>query len=678
MRPALVIDSGGGHPGRVIEAEREALFDELLTNALADPEVLASSKHERAPSPQWLRETARAHRFLILGQVIATEDDYRLALTQEHTGQAKRRAVKFAAVVAGIVLVLTPLGLGVLSNWSNELRDGNAASPPRGADLGSAVGMGALIGLVYLIASVGVGALVWLAFTPWSGVAERRPDALRNRRLWAFVIPTTLLGVMVVFGSGGVATRVALQLASPQPLPEHVDQPAWAWVLTLGTAVLLLAAGALVAQYLLEPPSAPVELGVAEAKVKLADWRTALRGALLSFLRGQISARISISHATTLRSLENSTGLRKVRGPTIHVPTPAWQQLATIAAGMDSGSIALSGPRGVGKTDLLNEFCVNAKDQVGIVVNVPVVFDRREFMLHLFDRVCGLAIKKELDARNTARARLDWIRYLQTRSGETTVGAGWLGFSLGGKRGVSQARQPLTYPEIVESLKDFLAEIARELRASDAGRRLVIGIDELDRIEPIARARDFLNEVKAIFDVVDCLFVLSVSDEALQEADLAQAGKRDAFDSAIDEVIRMEPLTYQYSVRLLGTRAIGLPEPFIALFHCLSGGMPRDLLRTARAAATQTSSARERTLAEITHYLVGRDLDRGIDGGADFRDTVLAIFAGEITSDDLRRAAEPNFPGSFDALAAAQRGLTEPAGLEKIRQAWRLPELIER
>jgi hypothetical protein len=118
----------------------------------------------------------------------------------------------------------------------------------------------------------------------------------------------------------------------------------------------------------------------------------------------------------------------------------------------------------------------------------------------------------------------------------------------------------------------------------------VIGIDELDRIEPIQRARDFLNELKVVFDMPDCLFVLSISDEAPREADLAQPGRRDSFDSAIDEVVLVEPLSYQNAVRLLGTRAIGLPEPFIALFHCLSGGMPRDLLRTARAAASQVAS----------------------------------------------------------------------------------------
>jgi hypothetical protein len=141
------------------------------------------------------------------------------------------------------------------------------------------------------------------------------------------------------------------------------------------------------------------------------------------------------------------------------------------------------------------------------------------------------------------------------------------------------------------------------------------------------------------------------------------------------------PLTYQYAVQLLGTRAINLPEPFVALFHCLSGGMPRDLLRTARAAATQTSPHRPCALSEIAAYLVARDHDRGVADGdlgghARFRHTVLQVFNDGFTIDDLHRGADPAFAGSFDALAAVHRSLTDPAApstdIDAIRLAWRL------
>ena len=42
------------------------------------------------------------------------------------------------------------------------------------------------------------------------------------------------------------------------------------------------------------------------------------------------------------------------------------------------------------------------------------------------------------------------------------------------------------------------------------------------------------------------------------------------------------PLSYNESRRLLYRRVIGLSEPYVALCHCLAGGLARDAIRTAR------------------------------------------------------------------------------------------------
>lgn len=97
--------------------------------------------------------------------------------------------------------------------------------------------------------------------------------------------------------------------------------------------------------------------------------------------------------------------------------------------------------------------------------------------------------------------------------------------SLGLKRGVSRTRQPLTYLEIVGRLKKFLVQITHYL---DRDARLIVAIDELDRIQPATDARRFLSEIKVIFDAPGCLFLLSVSDDVLREAELAPVGRRES------------------------------------------------------------------------------------------------------------------------------------------------------
>jgi hypothetical protein len=57
---------------------------------------------------------------------------------------------------------------------------------------------------------------------------------------------------------------------------------------------------------------------------------------------------------------------------------------------------------------------------------------------------------------------------------------------------------------------------------------------------------------------------------------------RDVFDSSFDEIVSIDHLGYDDARRLLRRRVIGLPTPFEGLCYCLSGGLPRDLIRTAR------------------------------------------------------------------------------------------------
>jgi hypothetical protein len=122
------------------------------------------------------------------------------------------------------------------------------------------------------------------------------------------------------------------------------------------------------------------------------------------------------------------------------------------------------------------------------------------------------------------------------------------------------------------------------------GDRVFIGVDELDKIGTAEQAEHFLNEVKGIFGIPHLYFMVAVSDDALNAFERRGLPLRDAFDSSFDEILRVEPLTYYESRRLLYRRVIGLTEPYVALCHCLAGGLARDLIRAARQVARNAAS----------------------------------------------------------------------------------------
>src|SRR5439155_19935096 len=148
-----------------------------------------------------------------------------------------------------------------------------------------------------------------------------------------------------------------------------------------------------------------------------------------------------------------------------------------------------------------------------------------------------------------------------------------------GTRSVARARQPMTYPEIIAELRDFLAGAASILgtwHADSAATPVVVVVDELDKISSADQAERFVNELKALFGTEGCHFVLSVSEDALASYERRGFSVRDAFDSAFDDIVRVGYLPLPESRRLLSTPLLGRAEPFVCLCHCFSGGLPRD------------------------------------------------------------------------------------------------------
>lgn len=226
------------------------------------------------------------------------------------------------------------------------------------------------------------------------------------------------------------------------------------------------------------------------------------------------------------------------------------------------------------------------------------------------------ALRRQRRLQKSAKRNLAKIRYLQTHnaswSGSLKAGLGVklsMGFDRQRSRGLSRAEQPMGYPEIVRLFRVFAGMASAHV--SEQGGRVLIGIDELDKIASADQAEKFLNEIKSIFGVPQVYFLITVSDDALTAFERRGMRLRDAFDSSFDEIIRVELLTYAESRRMLYRRVIGLSEPYVALCHALSGGLARDLIRSARhviRAAGPRDKPRE--FGEIAKRVIREDVHR--------------------------------------------------------------------
>ncbi|GLY24738.1 NACHT domain-containing protein [Micromonospora sp. NBRC 101691] len=206
-----------------------------------------------------------------------------------------------------------------------------------------------------------------------------------------------------------------------------------------------------------------------------------------------------------------------------------------------------------------------------------------------------------------AAGHLRMLRY-QSMVSEKVAGKVGLpgGLEVSSEGSVQRTEHVRTYPELVAQFRTLLDQAALERRPR--GNRIVIGIDELDKMSSPAEAERFLNDLKAVFGVSGCYFVVAVSEDALAAFDRRALGVRTTFDSAFDTVVAVTPLSVAEAGRLLELRGVVIPAPFLWLCHTLSGGRPRELLRTVMTLATVNSLHGLERLDVLAAELIRSDL----------------------------------------------------------------------
>lgn len=168
---------------------------------------------------------------------------------------------------------------------------------------------------------------------------------------------------------------------------------------------------------------------------------------------------------------------------------------------------------------------------------------------------------------------------------------------------VELARNQMSLPEIVDRYQGFLKLASKEYV-------IIIGIDELDKIGSDEDAKNFLNEVKALFGLESCFYLISVSESAMSSFERRGLHFRDVFDSSFDAIVHADYLNLERTQRLLRRRVIGVPVPFLDLCHCMVGGLPRDLIRVFRALYEEhkQSDSDENDLSTLCAALIRADV----------------------------------------------------------------------
>lgn len=205
----------------------------------------------------------------------------------------------------------------------------------------------------------------------------------------------------------------------------------------------------------------------------------------------------------------------------------------------------------------------------------------------------------------------------------------------------SWSERQRTLPDIVDEYRRFLDQVVGS--KENPYERVLICIDELDKLESDEAAQRFLNGIKSVFGQAKCYYMVSVSENAMSSFERRGLPIRDAFDSSFDEVIHVEFQSLSSSKRLLSRRVLNLPDPFLCFCHVLAGGLPRDLIRTCRALFDARALGAPNTISGICGRVLSTDLQmklRAIAVAAEQEPDLPKDFINHILSLPLSSADE--------------------------------------
>ncbi len=234
-------------------------------------------------------------------------------------------------------------------------------------------------------------------------------------------------------------------------------------------------------------------------------------------------------------------------------------------------TIGVQGDWGIGKTSFMNLVRGELDDGCRMLdAKYPIIyFNTWQYSQFSQEGLLSLSILKGIVRaiqRESASTRTELIEKSKkfgdfvARLGSQVLKA-QTGVDVAAAAGGQGGDSPEDLTEMLRELKDEFGALVREIIRDKVGGRIVIMIDDLDRIRPI-KALEFLESIKNFLDVEGCIFVIAVDYGVIKQgmveklgADATKLQGKSYFDKIIQVPFNMPISAYEvdhYIMALLG------------------------------------------------------------------------------------------------------------------------------
>ena len=385
---------------------------------------------------------------------------------------------------------------------------------------------------------------------------------------------------------------------------------------------------------------------------------------------------IASNLSENLQSASKEPKLQLTKAPTlIELESVRVQPFASFTTVIDflenhrTSAIGVAGRRGVGKTALLHWIRYELEPRwIVVYISAPAVYNTADFVRTIFTMTVKEVIQKyspvlregpfigliepfrkssaDRQIGKLSQQALDSI--MGSRSDQRTTTAGIAGKGISWQRGrqFTWTQRERSHPELIAEFKEYL----EQYRLS-GGLPIAITIDELDKLAEATEAIAAINSLKDLFHIPNTHFIVSVSEDAVHRFTMRGIPFRDVFDSAFDRIVKLRVPSPHEARQMLARRSEGFPQQVALFCYAWSGGIPRDIIRTARACvnirANKTADKDgDLDVAELAPEIVRRDV-------------------AEIVDDAVTTSLERNNTVDIDRLLALRHQLSDESISDK-------------
>ena len=351
---------------------------------------------------------------------------------------------------------------------------------------------------------------------------------------------------------------------------------------------------------------------------------------------------VELQRASTDRMLQLSAAPSLIELESARVqPFASFKDVIEFLESHRTSAVGVAGRRGIGKTALLRWIKYELEPRwIVIYIPAPATYDAADFVRAIFIMTVKEVIQKYSVVLSEGRLAsftepfrqlsnnrrigglsqqaLDSITGARSYQRMSSAGISGKGMAVQRGRQSTWTQRERSHPELIAAFKEYLEQYRLW-----GGRPVAIVIDELDKLQDADEAIAAVNGLKDLFHIPNTHFVVSVSEDALRRFAMRGVPFRDVFDSAFDTIVKLDVPTPYEAREMLARRSgelQGFPMSVVLFCYAWSGGVPRDIIRAARACVNiRNRKGAPVGVAGLAPQIIRRDVadivDDAVNGG---------------------------------------------------------------